>query len=772
MAENTNPFAPYANYDEWLAAMANKYYDIVNQKDLAKSPASETAEAMIGTAKAKLKSNRRRTGLIIAGLVLGTIVTGGALGLAIGGAGILGGTLAGLGSVAGINAGIGVGATILGVSGASLGLKWKMVYNTLNPWATRDPDVLMSRALVHNDRWDRRLQRLEQQMDAAKTPEQRRRLQKTYARKKQASEKFLNKYMKRAVYNTVRLDCQDLQRNRPGMMGKFDKTRTKLRDFSANTLGMNYFENKYAQRVEKGQTLLSTIQGMVNNDSIRGMRYGVPQNEQYRKDFDKIQDQANYWFRLAKGDTVQKLDTFGGEKLESDRDYHYSEDVWKQKISNIYVNGKPLMIEELKENVNKLAGDKGLTFERNSADLISTALEKGNFSTSDQDIKQNVDVVKFLMETGAYESLSPKAKSKIADMMNKNAGVQTGVAEMFTKLDKSSIPAERERITDTYRHIMDAQDKEIKMAGINAAKFEKAKNSNPSDDKTMLKALQTLNPDVDLSLNMKTEIDGYRHNIVTSEHASKLILPNGFYYNDKNGITNKHNTQSGLYTMFGVENPKTETKQTKQDAPKQRVVQEVKNAEPAPKKSQGTASKASSKSETVTAEKQEDKTEKKAETKKAETKTESSKEKAVSKKAEDKLFSEKQLQKSFGELEKEAKNSDNFDKQNFAEDFSVAQTYGEELLNGKRLSKLTEKNKKELGEYFSGNPEVLNIMNSLIDGYCASSSEKEAKSLKTEIGKWNQTFGAETAQKGGEKTASVTGVKADKGKSNDGGMTH
>jgi len=771
MAENTNPFAPYANYDEYLATMTNKFYGIVNQKDLAKTPATDVREAATDIAKTKLKSNRRRTALIIAGLALGTILTGGALGLAIGGAGILGGTLAGLGSVAGINAGIGVGATILGVSGASLGLKWKMVYNTLNPWATRDPDVLMSRALVHNDRWDRRLQRLEQQMDAAKTPEQRRRLQKTYARKKQASEKFLNKYMKRAVYNTVRLDCQDLQRNRPGMMGKFDKTRTKLRDFSANTLGMNYFENKYAQRVEKGQTLLSTIQGMVNNDSIRGMRYGVPQNEQYRKDFDKIQDQANYWFRLAKGDTVQKLDTFGGEKLESDRDYNYSENVWKQDLSNVYVNGKPLNLDELKENVNGLAKDKGLTFERNSSAFINTALEKGNFSNNQEDIQQNIDVVKYLMETGTYNELSPKAKSKIASMMNKNSDIQMGVSEMFTKLDKASIPSERDKITETYRQMMEDQDKEIKMAGINAAKFEKAKNSNPSDDKTILKALQTLNPDVDLSLNMKP-VNEVRHTIVTSEHASKLILPNGFYYNDKNGITNKHNTQSGLYIKFRVENPKTETKQAKQDAPKQRVVQEVKNAEPAPKKSQGTASKASSKSETVTAEKQEDKTEKKAETKKAETKTESSKEKAVSKKAEEKLFSEKQLQKSFGELEKEAKNSDNFDKQNFAEDFSVAQTYGEELLNGKRLSKLTEKNKKELGEYFSGNPEVLNIMNSLIDGYCASSSEKEAESLKTEIGKWNQTFGAETAQKGGEKTASVTGVKADKGKSNDGGMTH
>ena len=32
--------------------------------------------------------------------------------------------------------------------------------------------------------------------------------------------------------------------------------------------------------------------------------------------------------------------------------------------------------------------------------------------------------------------------------------------------------------------------------------------------------------------------------------AEKLVLPKGYYYNEKNGITNKHNTLSGLYECF------------------------------------------------------------------------------------------------------------------------------------------------------------------------------------------------------------------------------
>lgn len=35
--------------------------------------------------------------------------------------------------------------------------------------------------------------------------------------------------------------------------------------------------------------------------------------------------------------------------------------------------------------------------------------------------------------------------------------------------------------------------------------------------------------------------------------GEKLILPNGYYYTEKNGITDKHNTSSGLYETFMYE---------------------------------------------------------------------------------------------------------------------------------------------------------------------------------------------------------------------------
>lgn len=38
--------------------------------------------------------------------------------------------------------------------------------------------------------------------------------------------------------------------------------------------------------------------------------------------------------------------------------------------------------------------------------------------------------------------------------------------------------------------------------------------------------------------------------IASDTPASELKLPEGYYFSSKNGITNKHNTESGLYECF------------------------------------------------------------------------------------------------------------------------------------------------------------------------------------------------------------------------------
>jgi len=62
----------------------------------------------------------------------------------------------------------------------------------------------------------------------------------------------------------------------------------------------------------------------------------------------------------------------------------------------------------------------------------------------------------------------------------------------------------------------------------------------------IIEEIKKLNPDV----RIETDID--RCLIFSSVDIEKLVLPEWFYYNQKNWITNKHNTQSGIYGSVQV----------------------------------------------------------------------------------------------------------------------------------------------------------------------------------------------------------------------------
>lgn len=67
------------------------------------------------------------------------------------------------------------------------------------------------------------------------------------------------------------------------------------------------------------------------------------------------------------------------------------------------------------------------------------------------------------------------------------------------------------------------------------------------------KAIQELNPNAEIRVG-NPEFDSLAlDRFFSSVPAEQLVLPNGFYYNTKNGVTNKHNTESGVYCAFMVE---------------------------------------------------------------------------------------------------------------------------------------------------------------------------------------------------------------------------
>ena len=74
--------------------------------------------------------------------------------------------------------------------------------------------------------------------------------------------------------------------------------------------------------------------------------------------------------------------------------------------------------------------------------------------------------------------------------------------------------------------------------------FENEKRMSTSD--FIIQEVRRLNP------NVKIETDSDRGLLFSSVEIQDLVLPEWFYYNQKNGITNKHNTQSGIYGSVRV----------------------------------------------------------------------------------------------------------------------------------------------------------------------------------------------------------------------------
>lgn len=78
-------------------------------------------------------------------------------------------------------------------------------------------------------------------------------------------------------------------------------------------------------------------------------------------------------------------------------------------------------------------------------------------------------------------------------------------------------------------------------------------NSEINDNLRLLSELQILNPNANIKIEPLAVVSGDLSKISSNISADKLVLPQGFEYNEKNGITNKHNTSTGAYISCQVE---------------------------------------------------------------------------------------------------------------------------------------------------------------------------------------------------------------------------
>ena len=68
----------------------------------------------------------------------------------------------------------------------------------------------------------------------------------------------------------------------------------------------------------------------------------------------------------------------------------------------------------------------------------------------------------------------------------------------------------------------------------------------------LIKEIKYLNPNILMNLDNISVNSNAENELFCDVNPEKLRLPEGFYYNEKNGITNKHNTYTGEYLSIAV----------------------------------------------------------------------------------------------------------------------------------------------------------------------------------------------------------------------------
>lgn len=142
----------------------------------------------------------------------------------------------------------------------------------------------------------------------------------------------------------------------------------------------------------------------------------------------------------------------------------------------------------------------------------------------------------------------------------------TPIVGMFTKEEQEEI----KDILTSLQEAMKTKDPEIIRTQLNNLKAatKEAKNrhfkrlamgvglnfATELTGEQLVAELKKLNPDAEIEVESLVDLK-----ITTTAEPKDLKLPKGFEYNEKNGITNKHKTQSGKYITCAVEKRERKT---------------------------------------------------------------------------------------------------------------------------------------------------------------------------------------------------------------------
>ena len=161
------------------------------------------------------------------------------------------------------------------------------------------------------------------------------------------------------------------------------------------------------------------------------------------------------------------------------------------------------------------------------------------------------------------QQLNPNAEIRVADM---------GLDSMATQRFYSSVPVDQLVLPEGfyYNDKNGITNKHNTQTGMYCAL--EVEDLSKADERTLMpkklkvkdvsqstnlyeiaEVIQQLNPNAEIRVADMGLDSMATQRFYSSVPVDQLVLPEGFYYNDKNGITNKHNTQTGMYCALEVE---------------------------------------------------------------------------------------------------------------------------------------------------------------------------------------------------------------------------
>lgn len=147
------------------------------------------------------------------------------------------------------------------------------------------------------------------------------------------------------------------------------------------------------------------------------------------------------------------------------------------------------------------------------------------------------------------ERFDREARSRIFSSVPMN---QLKLPEGYYSNEKNGITNKHNAENGLYTQLS-VESLDDMVVGLTYPNVDVSKNLESTDVREIAIALQKLNPGVTIKLINPSYENVLDKQIYCNVSAKELALPVPFYYDEKNGITNKHTSKTGLYTTINIE---------------------------------------------------------------------------------------------------------------------------------------------------------------------------------------------------------------------------